>query len=102
MIILASQKQIELINDMIDYFDTEFDYGRVAKKKYYSCKEASELISLNKDLFYQIIDCGQCSVKQYNLLTKIAGRKPKYERHQIGFSTATQWIEQYYKRKEIS
>ena len=47
MIILASQKQIELINDMIDYLDTEFDYGRVAKKKYYSCKEASELISLD-------------------------------------------------------
>jgi len=98
---MASQKQLELINDMIDYLDTEFDYGTVKKKKYYSCKEASELISLNKDLFYQVIDCGQCSPKQYNLLIKIAGRKPKFERHEIGFTQAVQWIEQYYKKKEV-
>jgi hypothetical protein len=101
VIILASQKQLELINDMIDYLDTEFDYGTIKKKRYYSCKEASELISLNKDFFYQVVDYGQCSPKQYNLLTKIAGRKPKYERHQIGFSTAAQWIEQYYKKKVV-
>jgi hypothetical protein len=101
VIALASQKQMELINDMLEYLDTEFDYGQIKKKKYYSCKEASDLINLNKDLFYQIIDCGQCSPKQYNLLTKIAGRKPKFERHEIGFSTAAKWIEQYYKKKEV-
>lgn len=100
MIVLASQKQLELINDMIDYLDTEFDYGTVRKKKYYTVKEASELISLNKGLFFEIIDCGQCTPKQYNLLTKIAGRKPKWERHEIGFIQAVQWIKEYYKKKE--
>ena len=92
---MATHKQLDLIKNMLDYLDTEFDFGNIGKKNYYSIPEASQLIKLNKDLFYSIINDGQCSPRQYNELTRIAGRKPKFERHEIGFSTAAQWISQY-------
>jgi len=95
---MATQKQTELINDMLDVLDDEFDYGTIGQKKFYTGKEAYELISLNKDIFFGIIDDGQCTVKQYNILTKIAGRKPKYERHLIGFTQAVDWINKYTKK----
>lgn len=94
-----TNKQKELINDMLDVLDNEFDYGTIGQKKFYSSKEAYELIALNKDIFFGIIDDGQCTVKQYNILTKIAGRKPKYERHLIGFTQAVEWINKYTNRK---
>jgi hypothetical protein len=94
---MATQKQTELINDMLEVLDNEFDFGTIGKKKFYTGKEAYELISLNVDMFFGIKDGGQCTVKQYNQLTKIAGRKPKYERHLIGFSQAVDWINKYKK-----
>ena len=95
---MATQKQTELINDMLDVLDTEFDFGTIGKKKFYTGKEAYELIGLNIDMFFGIKDGGQCTVKQYNILTQIAGRKPKHERHLIGFSQAVDWIKKYQRK----
>ena len=92
-----TKKQAELINNMIDILDTEFDYGLIQKKDTYTHDEVSKLIFLNKDNFYGIIDGGQCTVKQYNKLTAIAGRKPKLERHLIGHFEASQLIKKYSK-----
>lgn len=99
---MATQKQLNLIQNMIDVLDNEFDFGSVGQKKFYSVPEASELITINRESFYNILDFGQCTVRQYNILTKIAGRKPKFERHQIGYSTAVDWIEKYYKKSEVA
>lgn len=92
----ATKKQMNLIDDMKKVLDTEFDYGHInINKKVYTSKEASILIYLNKDIFFGIVDEGQCTVKQYNILTKIAGRKPKLERYLIGFTQANEWIKKY-------
>lgn len=92
-------KQKTLLTDMFRTLDTEFDFGTIGRKSSYTNKEASELISLNKDMFFGIMDEGQCTVKMYNELTRIAGRKPKLERHLIGFTQANEWIKQYGQRK---
>jgi hypothetical protein len=92
---MATTTQTELIKDMLNVLDNEFDYGDIGKKQFYTGKEAYNLISLNKDMFYGIIDGGQCTVRQYNILTKIAGRPPKYERHLIGYTQAVEWINKY-------
>lgn len=91
-------KQRTLILDMYKVLDTEMDFGTIGKKKQYNGKEVYEIISLNKEAFYGIMDEGQCTVRQYNILTKIAGRKPKYERHLIGFTQAQIWIDKYNKK----
>lgn len=90
-----TNKQRDLINDMLEVLDTEFNFGRLGKKKDYSTKEAYKLISLNKTDFFGIIDEGQCTVKQYNELTRIAGRTPKLPRHLISNTQAIEWIEKY-------
>jgi len=92
---MATAKQEELIKDMINVLDTDFDYGTIGKKKFYTSQEAYKLIGLNNDIFWGIMDDGQCTVKQYNQLTEIAGRKPKLERHHISFMQAVEWINQY-------
>ena len=94
-------KQKTLLTDMFGALDTEFDFGKIGRKSSYTNKEASELIGLNKDMFFGIIDGGQCTVPQYKELTRIAGRKPKLERHLIGFSEAVMWINQYGQRKAV-
>ena len=94
-------KQKNLLRDMLDTLDTEFDFGTIGRKSSYTNKEASELISLNKDMFFGIIDDGQCTVPQYKELTRIAGRKPKLERYLIGFSEAVIWIKKYGQRKAV-
>lgn len=99
---MATKKQTELINDMLDVLDNEFDYGTIGQKKFYTSREAFEIISLNKDEFFSIIDDGKCTLKQYNELTKIAGRTPKYSRELIGFTQANEWIRQYKNKKIIS
>lgn len=92
----ATEKQLTLINDMKETLDNEFDYGYInPNKKVYTSKEASQLIFLNKDIFFGIIDEGQCTVKQYNRLTQIAGRQPKLQRYLIGFTQANEWIKKY-------
>jgi len=91
----ATKKQIEMIKDMYRVLDNEFDFGNIGKKKTYSRKEASQLIGLNKDIFFGIMDEGQCTVRQYNELTKIAGRQPRLPRFLIGFTTANEWIRKY-------
>jgi hypothetical protein len=95
---MATPKQMELIKDMLDVLDNEFDFGTIGNKKFYTGKEAYEIIGLNKDIFFGIMDDGQCTVKQYNILTRIAGRKPKYPRHLIGFTQAVEWINKYTKK----
>ena len=97
---MATAKQLDFIQRIIDVLDNEFDFGDIGQKRYYSIQEANELITLNKDSYYDIVDSGQCTVSQYNLLTKIAGRTPKYERHHIGFAQAVEWINRYTQRKE--
>ena len=91
----ATAKQMELILDMYRVLDTEMDFGTIGKKKSYNVSEASKLIFLNKDIYFGIIDEGQCTVRQYNALTKIAGRVPNIPRHLIGYSTAFEWIKKY-------
>lgn len=88
-------KQLELLREMRSTLDNEFSFGTIGKKKFYTNKEASTLISINYINHFVIIDEGQCTVKQYNILTKIAGRKPKLKRELIGFSTAVEWIKLY-------
>lgn len=95
---MATSKQTERINDMLEILDTEFDYGTIGKKRFYTSQEAYKLIGLNTDLFFGIMDDGQCTVKQYNILTEIAGRKPKLERHHISYTQAVEWIRQYTKK----
>jgi hypothetical protein len=92
---MATAKQTELMNDMLEILDTEFDYGTIGKKKFFTSQEACKLIGLNHAEFWTIMDEGQCTVKQYNQLTSIAGRKPKKERHHISFMQAVEWIKQY-------
>jgi hypothetical protein len=94
---MATAKQEKRINDMLEVLDNEFDYGIIGKKKVYTSQEAYKLIGLNTDLFFGIIDDGQCTVKQYNQLTAIAGRKPRLERHYISFKKAVEWLKQYQK-----
>jgi hypothetical protein len=91
----ATDKQINLINDMKKVLDNEFDFGTISNKETYTVREASKLIWLNKDVYFGIIDEGQCTIKQYNELTRIAGRKPKIERYLIGFTQANMWIAKY-------
>ena len=91
----ATKKQVEIINDMRDVLDNEFDFGSIETKSNYSIKEASELIKMNKDIYFGIMDEGQCTVRQYNELTRIAGRAPRLPRYLIGYSTAIQWIREY-------
>jgi hypothetical protein len=93
-----TSNQKDLINDMLEVLDTEFDFGTIGEKKDYTSNEAYKLIGLNKSCFYGIMDEGQCTVKQYNILTKIAGRAPKLPRYLIGFSTAEEWIKKYTKK----
>mgnify|MGYP001586051447 CR=1 FL=1 len=95
---MATVKQEERLNDMFEVLDTEFDYGTIGKKKFYTSQEAYKLIGLNNDMFYGIMNDGQCTVKQYNTLTAIAGRKPKKERHHISFMQAVEWINEYSKK----
>lgn len=92
---MATAKQLDLIQSMFDVLDNEFNFGTIGKKKYYSVPEASELIQLNSYEFYSIINAGQCTPRQYNILTKIAGRVPKYPRHLIGYTQAIEWINKY-------
>lgn len=91
-------KQQERLKSMYEVLDTEFDFGTIGRKKYYTSSEAYTLISLNSDMYWGIIDDGQCTVRQYNLLTKIAGRKPKLERCYITNFQAITWINQYTKK----
>lgn len=94
---MATAKQEERLNDMFEVLDTEFDYGTIGKKRFYTSQEAYKLIGLNNDMFWGIMDDGQCTVKQYNELTKIAGRQPKLERHFISFTQAVEWLRKYKK-----
>jgi len=94
----ATKKQAELILDMYRVLDTEMDFGTIGKKKFYTTSEASQLIKLNKDIYFGIMDEGQCTVRQYNQLTAIAGRKPKLPRYLIGYTTANEWIRKYSKK----
>lgn len=94
---MATAKQTERINDMLEVLDNEFDYGTIGKKRFYTSQEAYKLIGLNTDLFFGIMDDGQCTVKQYNELTKIAGRQPKLPRHYISFTQAVEWLRKYKK-----
>jgi hypothetical protein len=93
-----TKKQYDLIKNMYQVLDTEFDFGHTGKKGKYTVQEASKLIWLNKDIYFGIVDEGQCTVKQYNQLTEIAGRQPKLPRHLIGFTQAIEWLEQYGKK----
>lgn len=95
---MATAKQEERLNDMFEVLDTEFDYGTIGKKRFYTSQEAYKLIGLNNDMFWGIMDDGQCTVKQYNQLTKIAGRKPKLERYCISFTQAVEWLRKYNKK----
>jgi hypothetical protein len=95
---MATAKQEERLNDMFEVLDTEFDYGTIGKKKFYTSQEAYKLIGLNNDIFWGIMDDGQCTVKQYNQLTAIAGRKPKLERWTISFTQAVEWLRIYNKK----
>jgi len=90
-------KQAELMKSMNEVLAQEFDFGTIGKKKQYTGQEAYKLISLNSEIFYGIIDDGQCTVRQYNKLTAIAGRAPKQPRHMISYYEANQWIEKYSK-----
>jgi hypothetical protein len=92
-----TKPQAELLKSMNEVLDNEFDFGNIGKKARYTNYEAGQLISLNKDIFYGIIDDGQCTVRQYNKLTAIAGRQPKQSRHMISYYEANQWIEKYSK-----
>jgi len=96
-----TKKQCNLLKEMYLVLDTEFDFGVIGKKKTYSSQEAFKLIGLNKDLFYLIIDEGQCTVRQYNELQKIAGRKLKKERHFLSFQQAAEWIKEYGKAVKV-
>lgn len=98
---MATAKQLDLIQHMYDVLDTEFNFGTIGQKRFYSVPDASELIQLNSENFYNIIDAGQCTIKQYNELTKIAGRKPKFERWQIGFAQAVEWINKYKNTRKV-
>jgi hypothetical protein len=93
-----TNKQRELLRDMFEVLDNEFDFGSIGKKRFYTNNEASKLINLNKDMFFGIMDEGQCTVFQYNQLTHIAGRTPKLPRYLIGFTQAAEWIKNYKKR----
>lgn len=99
---MATEKQEELLNDMIECLDDEFDYGKFKKKKYYNGYEAYELIRLNSDAFWRIKDSGQCTPRQYKQLKEIAGRDLKYEREFIGFSTAVDWLTTYGNKNETA
>lgn len=92
---MATAKQTQRINEMLEVLDTEFDFGTIGKKSFYTSQEAYKLIGLNTDLFFGIMDDGQCTVKQYNILTKIAGRQPKIARNYISYTQAVIWINQY-------
>lgn len=92
---MATVKQEERLNDMLEVLDNEFDYGNIGQKKFYTSQEVYKLIGLNTDIFFGIMYDGQCTVKQYNILIKIAGRKPKLERHHISYMQAVEWIKQY-------
>lgn len=96
-----TSKQKELLISMREVLDHEMDYGRFGEKEVYSNYEASLIIKLNEDLFFGIINDGQCTVRQYNTLKKIAGRKPKRERHEISFVQAVDWIKKYSKKEEV-
>lgn len=92
---MATKKQIELLKNMYNVLWTEMDWGTIGKKKAYTIKEASKLIKLNSDIFWGIMDDGQCTVRQYAILTKIAGRKPKLDRCHISYFLAVEWIKEY-------
>jgi hypothetical protein len=92
-----TKPQAELLKSMNEVLAQEFDFGTIGKKARYTNYEAGKLISLNCEIFYGIIDDGQCTVRQYNKLTEIAGRTPKQPRHMISFYEANKWIEKYSK-----
>jgi len=94
---MATAKQIERLKDMYEILYNEMDFGTIGKKKFYTVDEASKLISLNNDIYWGIIDDGQCTVRQYAMLTKIAGRKPNIQRCYISFTQAVEWINKYNK-----
>ena len=93
----ATKKQVELIKEMYWVLSNEMDFGKIGKKSSYNIMEASKLIKLNKDMYFVIENEGQCTVRQYEKLSKIAGRKPKLDRYLIGFTTANEWIAKYSK-----
>ena len=90
-------KQKELIVRMYKTLSKQFDFGTIGKKsmKKLTVNEASELIKLNQDLFWVIENEGQCTIRQYETLTKIANRSPKIERKFITFIQAQRWINEY-------
>lgn len=92
---MATTKQIERLKDMYSVLYTEMDFGTIGKKKFYTVEEASNLIALNNDIYWGIIDDGQCTVRQYAMLTKIAGRTPNIPRCYISFTQAVEWINKY-------
>jgi len=98
-IMKAKEGQLNLLRSMIEDLDTEFDYGsmKFTRLEDLSIKQASNLISLNKDLYYLCLDEGQCTPRQYNVLKHIAGDRLKTPRYLIGHIEAQNFINKYRK-----
>jgi len=92
-------KQAKLLKEMYEVMDFGMDFGKIGKKKQYTNWEASQLISLNQDIYYLITSEGQCTFRQYKKLWVLAGRQPKLERHMITYNQAQKWIDEYSKKQ---
>jgi hypothetical protein len=72
---------------MVSDLDSEFDKGTLKSINLdtLTVKQASELIGLNKDLYFLCVNEGQCTPRNYNILKfKIyGGREPKMKRNYL-------------------